>query len=254
MINDPALRLLRNSEFIRYQKNVLKICRNSNAETLRINDQVAILLTAVTALDNLFMVQRANLNTEELVALDLYRDKALIGLRSVAEGYAQHYDVDIAKAGTAIIMGMDKYGTGISRFNYMAETEVVESLVKDFKNDTVMHAAMGKLGLKDWVNELGRVNEQFDDTYIARNKDYAGKPLDSLSRLRVTATEKYDQLMAHITAHATLTPSDAYTELVNELNSLTDRYGRMIASRGSHGELPESLEEAIDDAPTDALS
>ena len=46
------------------------------------------------------------------------------------------------------------------------------------------------------------------------------------------AITEYRTLTDHITAYATIAPSEAYTKLIGELNSLIDSYNATVASRG----------------------
>jgi Family of unknown function (DUF6261) len=232
-ITTPALGLYRNSEFIRYVKNVTAICGNNNPKLLKIEAQVAALQAATDPLNDLFMLERGNLLTTELQALDARRDAALSGLRLAASAYSFHFDEAIKKAADIIAAGIDKYGTGITRFNYIAETEVIESLVADIAGDAQLAAAIATLKLEGWVAELNTANQLFNTTYINRTGSYASKPDGSLSALRLVTAKAYGELAAHITAHFTLTPSDAYAKLVGELNSLSDQYNKMVNNRSS---------------------
>jgi Family of unknown function (DUF6261) len=249
-ITTPALGLYRNSEFIRYMKNVAEICNNSNARALKIETQVSNLQTAITPLNDLFMIERGNLLTGELQALDARRDAALSGLRLAASAYSFHFNAELKKAADIIAAAIDKFGTGLVRMNYVAETEVIESLVADVAADAELAAAIAKLQLSDWIAELNTANVLFNTTYLSRTSSYAAKPSGSLTELRLVASKTYTELVAHITAHSTLTPSDAYTQLFGNINSLTDQYNKMVYSRGA-GEPIEPELAAIELVKTD---
>jgi Family of unknown function (DUF6261) len=233
-ITTPAYGLYRNSEFIRYMKNVFTICSNNNPKLLKIDAQADALMAATTPLDDLFMIDRGNLLTAELQAIDLRRDEAISGLRLVANAYSYHFDPAIKNAANVLAAAIDKYGAGLARLNYIAETEVIDSLIADIAADAQLAAAVTTLQLDSWITELKTANQLFDTTYINRTGSYASKPDGNLTELRLVTTKVYNELMAHITAHFTLTPSDAYTKLIGELNSLTEQYNRMVNSRGSN--------------------
>jgi Family of unknown function (DUF6261) len=244
MITSPALRLFRNSEFIRYQKNAIKLCKKYNPDVLKINEQVNALIASTDEMDELFKLERSNATTGKLTDLDNRRDRAIVGIRTVTQGYALHYDPTIASAAKVVLAGIDKYGTRISRFNYMAETQVLEMLAEDCTTNADMAAAVKALGLQDWVTELNEANSQFDDNYVDRTAEYGDRPETNLGKLRITATEKYESLVAHISSHATLNKDvEAYKKIVNGLNSLTDLYTKMVNSRG--------IEEGPDTGTTD---
>jgi Family of unknown function (DUF6261) len=232
-ITTPALGQYRNSEFIRYMKNVIAICGNNNPRTLKIEDQVNGLQAATTPLDDLFMIERGNLLTPELQALDARRDDAITGLRAAANAFAYHFDPVFKNAATVLAAAIDKYGTGLAKLNYVAETEVLESFVGDTSSDATLAAALSTLQLNSWVTELNEANQRFNTTYLSRTNSYASKPDGSLTELRVVTAKAYGDLVAHITAHFTLTPSDSYTKLIGELNSLSEQYNKMVVNRSS---------------------
>lgn len=91
MIQAINLRQLRNSEFIRFHKQVLEICEKADPASLAIASQVNNLQTQVTQLDALFL-KRGNPITEELEALDDRRDAALMGIRANLDSFAYHYE------------------------------------------------------------------------------------------------------------------------------------------------------------------
>lgn len=142
----------------------------------------------------------------------------------------------MADAGKQVLAAMDKYGRNLPRLNYIAETEVIVSLTDDFSNDADLRAAATTLNLQDWVKELSTANTLFNSRYLARNTDYAAQPGGNLQEQRDVTTETYRVLTDHITAHATLTPSVAYTKLVNEINTLIDQYNQLINNRSGGGE------------------
>jgi hypothetical protein len=232
-ITTPALGLYRNSEFIRYMKNVIAICGNNNPRSLKIEAQVNGLQTATTPLDDLFMIERGNLLTVELQTLDARRDDAINGLRMAATAFAYHFDPVLKNAAIVLGAALDKYGTGLAKLNYIAETEVIESFVGDTSRDATLAAALTTLQLNSWVAELNEANQRFNTTYLSRTSSYASKPDGSLTELRVVTAKAYSDLVAHITAHFTLTPSDGYTKLIGELNSLSEQYNKMAANRSS---------------------
>jgi hypothetical protein len=236
MIQTIFLRSLRNSEFIRFNKDVLSICKNNNPVALGIAAQVTALQTATTPLDDLFVKERGNLITPELETLDARRDDALTGIRMYAEAQTHHFNPVVATAGQQILAGMDKYGRNLPRLNYIAETEVIVSLADDFSNDPELSSAIATLNLHDWAKELSTANTLFNTRYLARNTDYAAQPGGNLQEQRDATAETYRMLADHIIAHATLTPSVAYSKLIKEINTLIDQYNQLLSNRGGGSE------------------
>lgn len=232
MTTGPALRLFSNSEFIRYQKNVIKLCNKFNPGELKIDKQVEGLQSILEPMEALFIQKRAHATTQVLLELDARRDRAVVGIRTVAEGYALHFDPALAEAGRTLVKGIDKYGSRISKFNYMAETQALDGLSRDFANDAAMVAVTAKLGLQAWVAELTEANNRFDDNYVDRTADYGDRPTTSLGELRAGVTEKYVALVANVTAHATLNLTEGrYVRLINGLDKLSEQYEKAVSGR-----------------------
>jgi Family of unknown function (DUF6261) len=234
MLTIPLLRLYRNSEFIRYNKNVVTVCLQNNAAGFQLAAQTNALQTSLLPLDELFMVEKANAHTAALADLDSRRDKATLGLRALGEAYSYHFLPEMANAGSALLAGIDKYGKKISTMNYVAETEILSSLAHDLSTIPELTAAVQLLHAVPWVQELNTANELFNEKYLTRTETYAAKPQGSIADYRLAAMEQYRLLAAHITAHDTLTPSAGLTKLINELNSLTDQYNQLVTDRGSN--------------------
>jgi hypothetical protein len=233
MIDIVLLRQLRNSEFIRYHKDVLTICNAASPATLGIAEQVTALQTAVSPMDELFVKERGSLVTPELEALDERRDNALNGIKAAAEAYTYHYETALSGAGKQIISVFNRYGSNLAKLNYLAETEVIVSLADELANDGDLNTAMRTLRLEGWLQELATANQQFNSRFLNRNSEYAAQPVGNLLEKREAAIEAYRQLAAHIAAHATLTPSEVWSKLVAEINSLAASYNEVVTSRKS---------------------
>lgn len=231
MIRSVLLRALRNGEFIHFCKNVLTICRDNDPSALSIEGPLLALQRAMEPLDEHFAQERGNTITAELELLDKRRDAALIGLRCWAEGGSYHFDTAFAAAGKQLLEAFDKYGHNLTKLNYHAKTEMIENLTGELDNDAELHTAVGILRLEEWVNELCLANSLFNTRYLHRNSDYAAQPVINLYPLREQAIDAWQQLARHITAHATLHPSDAYTKLINEINTLAGEYNLLVTNR-----------------------
>jgi len=238
---NPALGQYRNSEFIRYMKNVVIICIENDPRELKIEAQVNGLEASIDPLDTLFMIERGNLLTDELMALDDRRDAAISGLRLAATAFAYHFEEPIQKAARLLAATMNKYGNGLARLNYVAETEVIVGIVSDVASNLTLSDAVERLNLTNWMTELETANQLFNQKYLARTNDYAAKPIGSLTELRSDTTQAYSNLTAHLVAHATLTPLPAYTKLIAALDSLTEQYNRLVNSRSAAGALEATL-------------
>lgn len=231
MLLIPLLRKYLNADFIQFQKDVISIINANNPVTLHLDAPAAALQNALVPLDALFVIAQGSESTDDLVALDDRRDDALIGIRVVAEGYSHHFDTGTSDAATTILHTIDKYGGQLSKLSLTAETSVISSLVSDLQDASVT-LSLTALGIADWVAELQAANTAFNNLYISRNSEYAGKPKGNILDLRKQVTDSYRQLVQQQAAYTTLNPQVAgYATVTDQLNSLIKQYNDNVHKR-----------------------
>ncbi len=230
MIQTINIKRYRVAEYIQLLTNAAKIIESNDPGSLKILTQQTTLIEAVENLDKEYKKQTSSSITATLVELDTRRDNAFTGILRVIAGYELHYDADKRNAAQRISLIFNKYGSDVTRLRYQQETGEIRSLVGDLQANAAIVSDVATLGLTDWVAELAEANQAFDAAYVARSQEMAGDSSQVIA-LRATAQEKWEALSAHLTAHATLTPSELYTKTIAELNSLIDDYKNATAGR-----------------------
>jgi hypothetical protein len=237
MITTINLPRLRAAEFIQFHSNVFQIIEANDPPALKVDVQLTALEAALAALDAEYKRQTSSAITLTLAQLDERRDNAFTGIQRVVSGYELHFDAAKVTAARRITLVFNKYGSGVTRLRYQQETGEIRSLGADLTGDAEVAAAVTALGLGAWVAELNAANAAFDEAYVQRSRETAGDPSQVLA-LRVVLAEKWETLKAHLTAHATLTPSAVYTKTIAELNSLIDDYNNATVSRTAEEPVP----------------
>jgi hypothetical protein len=242
MITRALLPRFRAAEFTQFLTNALQILADKGPGTLLVEDQASAVEEALAEVEEEYQRQTLSGITSELAELDKRRDKALKGIRRVVSGYEEHFDPAKLEAAQRITLVLKKYGPGIARLRYQQETGEVRSLVQDLQGDAAVSAALETLGLTDWVAELSSANQEFDDAFVRRAQEMAGGASQLLA-LRRVAVKKWAELTTHLTARATLTPSELYTRTLAELNSLISDYNTAVTNRTSDAPpVPEPTE------------
>lgn len=218
------------AEYVQLLTNASKIIDSNDPSALKVLLQQTALSTAVVKLDGEYKIQSSSTITAKLAELDERRDNAFTGILRVVSGFALHFNPVKREAARRIGLIFDKYGSGVTRLRYQQETGEIRSLVDDLLSDAAATSATAELGLIDWVEELSAANQDFDAAYVQRSQEMAGES-SQVTALRATAQEKWEELSAHLTAHATLTPSPLYTKTIAEINSLIDDYKTATAGR-----------------------
>ncbi|WP_103072394.1 DUF6261 family protein [Aquimarina sediminis] len=231
MFITPSFYKFRNSEFIQYLIDVKKTVVQRDPQLLQIAPQTALLNEQVKAMDNVYKKQLGSTITQELEALDKLRDLAITGIRTTVEGYTYHHDTIKSNAGKLLLHSIDQYGSKIARQNYQTETTTLRNLTQDWITDPDLKIALSNLHLTEWAKELEKTNDSFNTKYLERNTEYALDSKINVTELRDNAKKSYDELINHIVAHATLTPSEEYDIVIKEINTLTEQYNILVEKR-----------------------
>ncbi len=231
MILPAIFKKFRINEFVQFFVDVIGLCEKNNPETLNINVQLETLKETNARLDEAFKRDQKSGVTKQLTLLDQQRDEDIICLRMLADAFSHYFEEDKKNAGERILTCIDKYGSSIYRMNYHAETSTVDNLGKELKNTAELAEAINTLGIADVVDHMAGTNDQFKDLYQQRVQEEAANNDVSAGEIIKEALNNYHTLVTHIEAHATITPSDAYTKLINELNGLIERYNATMALR-----------------------
>jgi Family of unknown function (DUF6261) len=242
MIISADLHNYRNGEFIQFLRTNVNKCNELDANILGISTQVDDLQTKTNAMDGLYMPQTGSSITPEVRVLDQRRDKAIVGIRTVALGYSSHFEEPKRQAGKNILDAIDHYGTGISGKNYVEETTILRAIVNDFENQPQLVNNLNLLNINDWVVELKTANNQFEAIYESRINETATQ-ITSLENYRIECQAAYRTLVNHINSHAVLTPSVNINLLISRINQTITQYNLIVSNRMSSGE--EEIEEQV---------
>ncbi len=227
----PKFRSYHLSEFITYNKAVIKLITDANAVTLKLDAANNALQTANNKVEAAFAYQKDSPITLELENIDVQRDAAVVGILSVVEGYSKHFDAPTANAAKAIVSCYNKYGSGIASLNYNAQTGVVDNLVQDLETDTTLIAAVALLNLTAWVAYLKTTNTSFKTKYAQRTAQFASQPTETAISLKPQVIDTYRKLIKRIDSLHTLDETGAYTTLINNIDALTQQYNTTAERR-----------------------
>ena len=176
MIESIYLKVLRNTEFLQFLKDVSAIVKKQGAKDLNVEAQWKALQRSVDQLEGLIQQDGALDLTEVVAALDDRRDEALTGIISFVESMTNHFDPAKRSAAKALKADVDRYGSGLPRLNYQAETSVISSICDNWESKPGLKEKVEMLGLTDWLKELKTANKLFNEKYLERIKAEANAP------------------------------------------------------------------------------
>ena len=246
MIDSIDLHQLRNDEHLQFNKDVAELTFQNNPSALYIDAQYNALAVKNAELDALYKKQSGFEITNEIIAIDDRRDNAITGVSYVIEGFQYHFEPDVRKAAQRLGANLKLYGSGIARQNLQAETNILSSIVNDWEDKPELNEALITLGLTHWKDEIKAANDLFGKKYLERTVEMSQVTKETLVAKREETNQVYYKLRDHITAHATLTPSNAaYPKLIDQINTLIKQYNLLLEKRkkkvdDSADETPES--------------
>jgi len=224
----PYLKNYRNSEFIQFLKDCVKIYNAFDVKALKLDGLIAELEVQIAKHEEVFNLAQKNENTEQLENADRRRDKAIIGIKTLATAYEYHFDKNLSTAGSFVNAMLDKHGTSIAQYNLIDETNVLNSIIKEFASNESAKGAAQLLNISTWITELGEANEAFNQIYITRNKSIASQPDQNLRDLRQPAIEKYRVLINKTDAYYNITETKEYKAILDEVDSIIVNYNRGV--------------------------
>ncbi|MBN1182261.1 MAG: hypothetical protein JXB49_08245 [Bacteroidales bacterium] len=231
MILTPIFNRFRISEYIQFFSDTATICSQSNPKELNIEAQFNEFNRQQKSLEESFKQNRKSEITALLTKLDERRDRALVCISIVADGFLNHFNPRKQDAAQKISDCISKYGSKLYTLNYQAETSVLTSLGEDLQGE--LSESVNLLHLNEVVDEMNAANTEFNEKFIDRIDETSMDDSESTSNLIKLTLEKYKVLCRHIDAHATITPSEQYTNLIKRLNALIERYNSTMALRNN---------------------
>jgi hypothetical protein len=228
---------LRNPEFYQFSSDVATVIASANPVALEIDKPFQAFKASTAVLESLFKSDRSSAITDEIMQLDARRDRAINGILLYVEGLTNHFDEQMSKNATLIFNYINSHGSGISRQNYPTETATLTTIINDWNNKKPLADAIIALKLETWKNELNEANNAFNAKYIARAKETGAENDDKMKEKRQESMVAYNKLKSVIESYLTIKENmgddvTAYTQLIKNINALSEKYNVLLANRG----------------------
>lgn len=171
-MNAIDLLKLRNAEYLQYMKDFTGIINLNNPSSLNIDSRLSAFTSKTAELEALYKKALASDKTQELLLLDEKRDNAINGIYYFLLSQTYHYDTGKSQKAHLLLDSIALYGSGIARLNYQAETTTINNFLRDWENKPELTNAIAYFNLSDWMNELKKVNTDFNTVYLSRTQEY----------------------------------------------------------------------------------
>lgn len=217
----PQLTRYRNKVLMQYYLDTVAIYRQYDIKALQLEPFVTALENCLADMDAVFRVDKRNRTTLAIAEADAGRDAAITGIRKLAEAYETHYDKTYREAGKLIRRLIDRFGSRVAKMNYVAETQVIETIVNDCETDAAMQAAIALVHATEWVAELKAANTEFNRLFLLRNADIAEQPKKNIVTLRAEAVPLFQQLISTTEAFYITLKKKEYLALMKKTDALS---------------------------------
>ena len=127
-VNSLDLSKLRNGEYSKFLEDILTIIKNNNPATLQVQELYASLLIHFDTIESLFKTPAGSLLTDNLIALDIRRDNALIGMTGIVKATIYSTDIMLKNAALSLVDFLNFFGSSISTDNYQSETTTIRNI------------------------------------------------------------------------------------------------------------------------------
>ena len=234
------IRKLPHKEYIEYMKGYLHIIDDNDPVVLNVEDQFNVLTGKVDDIEDIYKLNRASELTQVIADLDVQRDRYLIGISSVVNGYLDHYDASKVQAAQSLRNTIAVYGTPsyIARESLSGQSTTLTHLTEELQGDPTLSAAVAALGLAPWVAELKRVNDELRTAYWQRTAEVGDLPTAKIVDLRLTSNALYYQLRDKLLAYALLAGyAPPYDAVINKINALIAQYNVTLARGSAPGDV-----------------
>jgi ribosomal protein L20 len=223
----------RNKEFTQFIRNTLMIVHQQGPEQLKVKAQYQLLNQLCQQLEKAYEQVDNSQLSQQLIELDNRRDQAIVCLRALSEGYLNHPKSTHREAGEQLLACINRYGSRLYALNYTEETATLKQLLGELQTRPECQQATETLQLADVVNEMKQANQAFEKLFIQRIEESVQSEGLSNRELMRKTTDAYRQLLKHLEAHATLTPSNEYQLLADLLNENTSYFNEVVERRKS---------------------
>ncbi|AXG70944.1 hypothetical protein KORDIASMS9_03199 [Kordia sp. SMS9] len=227
----PSLKNYRNSEFLQFMKDALKLLDSYDVFALELMNEQNHFETAIQALASVFETEQERPLTNELTLLDNQRDQLYVGIRHLLRGNKYHFDATKQAAAKRLHTHFQSYGKDVHRMAYQSQTALISNMMQEWHTEKDLQAAVASLQLSEWASRLQTVNTEFGKLFVARISEITANDAPTFTSLRIHAKTTYRMLVARILAFKTLDVHEDYAKLYAEIHELAREYNLVLKVR-----------------------
>lgn len=220
-INKIKLTSFRNGRHFQYQTEFRDLIIRFNPQTLKIEPQFNVWLPLFAQEDTAMNRISKSILTDDLKVADRRRNTTYSGMVQVNKGIANHFWEEPRVAAQRIQVVLDTFGS-IARMPFDEKTAAITNLLQELKGARAED--IKAINLATWVDELERVNNDFEDIVKKRDDEITGRTNLVMKQVRPQVDAAYRVITERIDALMIVEGGELYENFIGHLNTVIERY------------------------------
>ena len=226
-VKDLSISRLGNGDYYQFIENLVTIVSNEPLAAVAIQplaDKLPLML-------NSYKKELLTIETQQIVALDIKRDRAYLKFKYLTEAFAFDDDKPAnIEASVKLQTIINQHGAGkLVTFDYNKETASISSLVLDIQNNAA--TALSTLNLNSALSFLETCNNDFKTFYASRGD--AASALANVPpfyKLRKEVTKQYRTFTNDLESLQRFVPASAsqIADLITRVNTEIDKFKLLV--------------------------
>jgi hypothetical protein len=220
---------MRNEEWFQFLVEFKRLATDAGTAALDIDALFVVFVGLLDQADALLEQIRKSGETAVISALDAERDRIWYGFTEAVRAAERHFDPERRDDAARIARVVDHYGNLAAR-SYSEETAALYNLIQELRASAAQ--PLQQLGLVPWIDELERINGEFQEAVIRRTRESAAKPEISMGDIRKLTDEAFLRILRRVEALATVNnEAEPYAGFIRTLNAHVERYRNILSRR-----------------------
>lgn len=234
---------LRNGEHIQFYNSLDKLIITTGVTVLGIDALYAEFKPLLTDEEEAFNIVKESAITDVIVDADILRDNTFRGLVKALKSNLTHFNPVVKKASLNLMPVFNLLGN-ITKEAYDEETALIRDLCKKLLGELLADTTAA--GLKEWVVELQKNNDDFEELMNSRFTEGSVKTQLRMKQVRLQIDKVYLQIIKRINALIIVNGEIVYKDFVNELNQRIESYNQNLAQRkGRNAKADEDTDQQV---------
>lgn len=237
-----------NSEYPLVVSRIIDIVATYKPKELNLGNSFDRLAAFRPQLDKIEVQEKFDKDSVALSELDQQRDTLFNVIHAVAKAFARTPIAEISKQASSIMTVLKKHGNDIASANYTAETERLNDLIADVKEQSEVLKSLESLSLLPLFEQMGKFNTEFDKLFMQRNRQQAETERIDVRAIRNECDKAVTLLWNAIEFCCNEYGEEKYLPLIKEINNFNSYYRQQLAARATRRKEKKDLsaEEPIE--------